>query len=84
MGAPAVPQADVTCQLQLPATSYPKHKIKALLLENIAGTAVDLFRAERFQVVCWPLGPFPCITRTSCLQVSCLSAHELPCMLYML
>ena len=56
MGAPAVQHPDATCELRLPpATSYPKHKIKVLLLENIAGTAVDMFRAEGFQVVRWPL-----------------------------
>ena len=51
MGAPAVPHPDATCELRLPPTSYPKSKIKVLLLENIAGTAVEMFREERFQVV---------------------------------
>ncbi|EFC42844.1 D-3-phosphoglycerate dehydrogenase [Naegleria gruberi] len=31
-------------------TSYPKHLIKVLLLENISQTAVDLFKKEGFQV----------------------------------
>jgi hypothetical protein len=49
MGAPAVARPDATCELK--ATSYPKTKIKVLLLENISPTAVELFAAERFQVV---------------------------------
>ena len=40
---------DATCELK--ASSYPKTKIKLLLLENISPTAVELFAAERFQVV---------------------------------
>jgi hypothetical protein len=55
MGAPAVPHPDATCELRLPPTSYPKSKIKVLLLENIAGTAVEMFKEERFQVVGAPL-----------------------------
>lgn len=51
MGAPAVPRPDATCELRLPATSYPKTKIKVLLLENISATAVAIFTTERFQVV---------------------------------
>ena len=31
-------------------TSFPKDQIKVLLLENIAATAVDNFKAEGFQV----------------------------------
>ena len=49
MGAPARPCPDATCELK--ATSYPKNKIKVLLLESISPTAVELFAAERFQVV---------------------------------
>src|SRR5262249_54361408 len=33
-----------------PATSYPKDRIKVLLLENIHPSAVELFRGEGFQV----------------------------------
>jgi D-3-phosphoglycerate dehydrogenase len=32
------------------ATSFPKDRIKVLLLENISPTALDIFRAEGFQV----------------------------------
>jgi D-3-phosphoglycerate dehydrogenase len=34
----------------LPTTSFPKEKIKVLLLENIHQSAVDMFAAESFQV----------------------------------
>ncbi|MET0594627.1 MAG: NAD(P)-dependent oxidoreductase, partial [Polyangiaceae bacterium] len=33
-----------------PATSFPKDKIKILLLENIHESALEIFRAEQFQV----------------------------------
>ncbi len=36
--------------LNHPATSFPKDKIKVLLLENIHANATDLFQAEGFQV----------------------------------
>jgi D-3-phosphoglycerate dehydrogenase / 2-oxoglutarate reductase len=35
---------------QLPTTSFPKEKIKVLLLENIHESAVEMFAAESFQV----------------------------------
>ena len=35
-------------------TSYPKNKIKILLLENISLKAVELFKSEGFQVECYP------------------------------
>src|SRR6476646_3343109 len=34
----------------LPATSYPKERIKVLLLENVHQSAHELFNAEAFQV----------------------------------
>ena len=58
MGAPAVARPDATCELK--ATSYPKNKIKVLLLENISPTAVELFAAERFQVVRYTLWSLFC------------------------
>ncbi len=48
--APAVPAPDATCTL-LPLTSFPKNKIKVLLLENISHTAIELFESECFQIV---------------------------------
>lgn len=36
--------------MSLPATSFPKSQIKILLLENVASTAVEAFRADGFQV----------------------------------
>ncbi|BDA50267.1 D-3-phosphoglycerate dehydrogenase [Coccomyxa sp. Obi] len=47
--APAVSAPDATCTL-LPLTSFPKNKIKVLLLENISHTAVEMFESERFQI----------------------------------
>jgi hypothetical protein len=49
--APEVVAADVTCTLQLPVTSFPKNRIRVLLLENISQTAVELFSSEKFQIV---------------------------------
>ena len=43
--------ADANCTVKLPETSYPKPKIKVLLLENINQTAIDIFKAEGFQLV---------------------------------
>ncbi len=37
-------------QSPFPSTSFPKEKIKVLLLENIHQTALDMFAAESFQV----------------------------------
>ncbi len=51
--APAVSAPDATCTL-LPLTSFPKNKIKVLLLENISNTAVEMFESERFQIVSSP------------------------------
>lgn len=48
--APAVAAPDATCTL-LPLTSFPKNKIKVLLLENISHTAIEMFESERFQIV---------------------------------
>ncbi len=56
--APAVPAPDATCTL-LPLTSFPKNKIKVLLLENISHTAVEMFESERFQIVSNPMGYRP-------------------------
>src|SRR5437764_1175092 len=33
-----------------PATSFPKHQIKVLLLENVAATALEIFGGEGYQV----------------------------------
>ena len=43
--------ADAACTVKLPETSYPKDKIKVLLLENINQTAIDIFKSEGFQLV---------------------------------
>jgi D-3-phosphoglycerate dehydrogenase len=39
---------------ELPATSFPKEKIKVLLLENVSPTALELFGAQGFQVELLP------------------------------
>lgn len=36
--------------VQTSETSYPKNKIKILLLENIHAAAVEMFRKQQFQV----------------------------------
>ena len=43
--------ADANCTVKVPATSFPKDKIKVLLLENINQTAIDIFKADGFQLV---------------------------------
>ncbi len=43
--------ADANCTVKLPATSLPKDKVKVLLLENINQTAIEIFKAEGFQLV---------------------------------
>lgn len=43
--------SDASCTVKLPATSFPKDKIKVLLLENINQTAIDIFKSEGFQLV---------------------------------
>jgi len=35
---------------ELPVTSFPKERIKVLLLENVAATALEIFDAQGFQV----------------------------------
>ena len=42
---------DANCTVKVPATSFPKDKIKVLLLENINQTAIDIFKADGFQLV---------------------------------
>ena len=44
-------RADANCTVKLPATSFPKDKIKVLLLENINQTAIEIFKADGFQLV---------------------------------
>lgn len=43
--------SDANCTVKLPATSFPKDKVKVLLLENINQTAIDIFKADGFQLV---------------------------------
>ena len=43
--------SDAFCTVKFPATSFPKDKIKVLLLENINQTAIDIFKSEGFQLV---------------------------------
>ena len=43
--------ADANCTVKLPATTLPKDKVKVLLLENINQTAIEIFKAEGFQLV---------------------------------
>ncbi|CAL5222020.1 g4310 [Coccomyxa viridis] len=42
--------ADANCTVKLPATSLPKDNVKVLLLENINQTAIEIFKAEGFQL----------------------------------
>ncbi len=51
--------ADANCTVKLPATCLPKDKVKVLLLENINQTAIEIFKAEGFQLVSIRLHPFP-------------------------
>ena len=51
VGPSGRPATDASCTVKLPATSFPKDQIKVLLLENINQTAIDIFRAEGFQLV---------------------------------
>ena len=51
VGPSGRPAPDAACTVKVPATSFPKDMIKVLLLENINQTAIDIFRAEGFQLV---------------------------------
>lgn len=73
--APEVANIDATCTLQLPMTSYPKNKIKVLLLENISQTAIASFSTEGFQIV-RPSASSAC-TYTSCLHNMCVQMQAI-------
>ena len=51
VGPSGRPATDAACTVKVPATSFPKDMIKVLLLENINQTAIDIFKAEGFQLV---------------------------------
>ncbi|CAK0786633.1 hypothetical protein CVIRNUC_009847 [Coccomyxa viridis] len=50
VGPSGRPATYAACTVKVPATSFPKDMIKVLLLESINQTAIDIFKAEGFQL----------------------------------
>ena len=54
--------ADANCTVKLPATPFSKDKIKVLLLENINQTALEIFKADGFELVSFNATALPVLS----------------------